>query len=200
MALGIAGQPANQCQRADPADAPHGRRAALPEASKTAYYRSHPGAAARLRHFEDHLASSPFGSPAEPGWKHAPFFQRLKAKLRAWSEPPDLVCKAAGRRDRDSWPCINRLLPISGAAHWLRHGSWQTSCNSSPHRTLGLLSWQQISPLPQAICRARPDSANRRWPCLVRQFGGAGMRADIDRQRGPGQLATSGHDTQPGSR
>ena len=63
---------------------------ALPEASKTAYYRSHPGAAARLRHFEDHLASSPYAAQPSPAESRA-LFERLKAKLRAWTEPPDLV-------------------------------------------------------------------------------------------------------------
>jgi len=63
---------------------------ALPEASKTSYYRSHPGAAARLRHFEDHLAGSPWAAQPSPAGNRA-LFQRLKAKLQAWTEPPDLV-------------------------------------------------------------------------------------------------------------
>lgn len=72
---------------------------ALPESSQTIYYRSHPGAAARLRHFEDHLANSAFADNRSD-LADRQLFQRLKAKMIAWSEPPELLLRRlAGQTD-----------------------------------------------------------------------------------------------------
>ena len=66
------------------------RQRSIPESRQSAYYSTHPGAADRLQTFQDHLNRSPHSDRPAPADVAAPF-ERLRAKIIAWTESPQRV-------------------------------------------------------------------------------------------------------------
>ena len=66
------------------------RQRSLPESRQSIYYRTHPGATDRLQTFQDHLNQSTF-SDVPPPQETVRLFQRIRAKMVAWTESPQRV-------------------------------------------------------------------------------------------------------------
>ena len=71
------------------------RQRSIPESRKATYYSTHPGANERLRTLQDHVNRSPYSeTQAHP---HAnEIYQRVTAKLQAWTEAPQRILTRAG--------------------------------------------------------------------------------------------------------
>lgn len=66
------------------------RQRSLPESRQSPYYATHPGAAERLQTFQDHLNQSPHSGNTPPLTAEE-LFTRIRAKMIAWTEPPQRV-------------------------------------------------------------------------------------------------------------
>jgi len=66
------------------------RQRALPESRQSQYYTTHPGAADRLRVYQDHVSTSAHSAtPLPPATEAA--FTRIRTKLYAWTERPQTI-------------------------------------------------------------------------------------------------------------
>ena len=66
------------------------RQRSIPESRQSAYYSTHPGAADRLQTFQDHLNRSAHSDRPAPT-DIAVLFERVRAKIIAWTENPQRV-------------------------------------------------------------------------------------------------------------
>ena len=66
------------------------RQRSIPESRQSAYYSTHPGAADRLQTFQDHLNRSAHSDRPAPT-DVAALFERVRAKIIAWTENPQRV-------------------------------------------------------------------------------------------------------------
>jgi len=71
------------------------RQRSIPESRQSTYYSTHPGAADRLQTFQDHLNRSPHSDTPAPA-DMAALFERIRAKIIAWTENPQRVHAMAG--------------------------------------------------------------------------------------------------------
>ena len=70
------------------------RQRSIPESRKSTYYSTHPGATERLRTLQDHVNRSPH-SEAEAHPRSVAIYQRVSAKLKAWTEAPQRILARA---------------------------------------------------------------------------------------------------------
>ena len=70
------------------------RQRSIPESRKSIYYSTHPGANERLRTLQDHVNRSPH-SEAELPPRAVAIYQRVTAKLQAWTEAPQRILARA---------------------------------------------------------------------------------------------------------
>ncbi|MEC7093531.1 MAG: M48 family metalloprotease [Pseudomonadota bacterium] len=66
------------------------RQRSIPESRQSTYYSTHPGAADRLQTFQDHLNMSPHSDTPAPA-AVTKLFERIRAKIIAWTESPQRV-------------------------------------------------------------------------------------------------------------
>ena len=66
------------------------RQRSIPESRQSTYYSTHPGAADRLQTFQDHLNRSPHSDTPAPA-AVTTLFERIRAKIIAWTESPQRV-------------------------------------------------------------------------------------------------------------
>ena len=66
------------------------RQRSIPESRQSTYYSTHPGAADRLQTFQDHLNRSPHSDTPAPA-AVTTLFERIRAKIVAWTESPQRV-------------------------------------------------------------------------------------------------------------
>ena len=66
------------------------RQRSIPESRQSTYYSTHPGAADRLQTFQDHLNRSPHSDTPAPD-AVTKLFERIRAKIIAWTESPQRV-------------------------------------------------------------------------------------------------------------
>ena len=76
------------------------RQRSLPESRQSSYYTTHPGAAERLQAFQDHVNQSPHSDNVAPPDAVA-LFERVKAKMIAWTETPQRVKSLAADQAPD---------------------------------------------------------------------------------------------------
>lgn len=77
------------------------RQRSIPESRKATYYSTHPGANERLRTLQDHVNRSPH-SETEAHPHAVEIYQRLTAKLQAWTEAPQRILARADKLAPDA--------------------------------------------------------------------------------------------------
>ena len=78
------------------------RQHALPESRQSDYYATHPGAAQRLSTYQDHVNQSPFSNNMMPD-AVIDIYERLQAKLYAWTEQPQRVLASKGKSSNPNY-------------------------------------------------------------------------------------------------